>query len=169
MNGADFFPAPWGRALKVISTLATLFLVAATGAGWWAEGLPSLGRWSLFVAPLGLLAGCLLFVVRGYRPTPSALYVRRLLWETRVPLDGLHTARLEPGAPSKVLRVCGNGGLFSFSGWFWSRSLGRFRLFANDLRQPVVLRFADRAVVVHPARPEAFVERLRQLTGAAGA
>jgi len=61
------------------------------------------------------------------------------------------------------VRVSGNGGLYSFCGWFFSKRLGRYRLFATDLRSTVVLQFPDRTVVISPSAPRAFVEYLHQL------
>jgi hypothetical protein len=70
-----------------------------------------------------------------------------------------------PGSASSALRVCGNGGLFAFSGWFWNRQLGRFRMCATDLAHTVVLRFQDRIWVITPDRPEAFARALTEYTG----
>jgi hypothetical protein len=68
----------------------------------------------------------------------------------------------DPQACKGSLRVIGNGGLFSFTGLFYSKALGRFRLYATDFSRSVVLTLADRVVVVTPAAPHAFVEHLRQ-------
>lgn len=37
-----------------------------------------------------------------------------------------------------AIRLFGSGGYFGFTGWFWSRRLGRFRCFASTLNRPLV-------------------------------
>ena len=65
------------------------------------------------------------------------------------------------GTPAfRWLRLFGNGGLFSYHGWFWNRRLGRYRLYATDPERAVVLRFARRTIVVSPGEPAAFVRAL---------
>jgi hypothetical protein len=63
---------------------------------------------------------------------------------------------------TKSLRTCGNGGAFSFTGWYWSKSLGFYRAFVTDLNRTVVLRFEKKTVVVSPGEPEDFAEALNQ-------
>jgi hypothetical protein len=36
---------------------------------------------------------------------------------------------------NKSLRACGNGGGFSFTGWYWSKSLGSYRAFVTLKRK----------------------------------
>ena len=113
--------------------------------------------WSLL--PLVVVA-CALFTVRGYRIEGHALLIDRLLWATRIPLNGLLTVSIEPRAMRGSVRTCGNGGLFSFTGLYWNRNLGHYRAFVTDLNHTVVLRFVTRTVVVSPDRPEEFVREL---------
>lgn len=113
-----------------------------------------------YLLPLALVFGTALFTVRGYSLTSDAILVHRLFWVTRLPRVGLQSARVEPEAFRGSIRTCGNGGLFSFSGWFRSPSLGSFRAFATNPKLAVVLRYADRTIVVSPADPESFVDEL---------
>lgn len=80
-----------------------------------------------------------------------------MLWTTRIPLKGLKAIRAEPEAMRGSLRLCGNGGLFSFTGWFHNKGLGLYRAFVTHTRRTVVLCLATRTLVVSPADPEAFV------------
>jgi len=59
------------------------------------------------------------------------------------------------------LRLFGNGGLFSSSGLFWNRRLGRYRAFATDPGNAVVLEFPDRTLVVTPESPSGFLAALK--------
>ncbi len=114
------------------------------------------------LVPLAVLAGAALFVVRGYAVDGSHLCVDRLVSRTRMPLAGLARVWTDPRACRGSLRIFGNGGLFSFTGWFYSRRLGRYRLFGTDLSRAVVLRWPDRVVVVTPTAPQALIDCLRE-------
>jgi hypothetical protein len=109
-----------------------------------------------------LLVGSLFFMVTGYAVEGSELYVKRLLWSTRISLRSLNRAWIEPAVCKGSIRVFGNGGLFSFTGLFYSKRLGRYRLFATDISHSVVLILPSRVVVITPAEPEAFIEHVRQ-------
>ena len=165
---ARYFPvAPCPTSLKVISLVATLVLVGLSYAA--CRAVPTAGGFThdfgLAVAflPLAVVIGSLLFIVNGYRVTSARLSVRRLLTSTCVPLTGLKRVWVEPAVCKGSVRVFGNGGLYSFCGWFFSKRLGRYRLFATDLRNTVVLQFPGRTIVISPGAPQAFVEYLRQL------
>ncbi len=110
--------------------------------------------------PFTIIAGGALFTIRGYMVTPDAVLVHRLFWTTRLPLTGLQSARFEPDAMSASIRTFGNGGLFSFSGFFRNKALGTYRAFVTDPNRTVVLRFPSRTVVVSPSTPEDFVHEI---------
>ncbi len=145
--------APRSLLLKGVSFGASVFLTGVSAALLLTPQSP-LG---LSLPPVGVVVVCILFVIRGYTVVPGALEIRRLLWTTRIPLEGLKELRSEPGAMRGSLRVCGNAGLFSFTGWFWNKPLGIYRAFVTDTHRTVVLRLAKRTLVVSPADPEAFV------------
>lgn len=156
------YQAPWGRFLVVISSLLVVLSIAnVVGFGMLLpsdepRALVLLAQWTL---PVIVLA-CLPFMIRGYAITEDAILIRRLFWTTRLLRDGLKSAEVVPKAMSKSLRTCGNGGGFSFTGWYWSKSLGVYRAFVTDLNRTVVLRFDKRTVVVSPDEPEDFVNEL---------
>ena len=153
------FRAPWGRTLKWMSALSVVLLL---GVGVWILTLP--GPRLLVYVPLalfvGMALGAALFTIRGYTVAPDAILVHRLLWKTRVPRVGLVSATVEPHAMKGSLRTCGNGGMFSFTGWYWSKKLGHFQPYVTDLNRTVVLRWEKRTVVVSPDDPEAFVREV---------
>ena len=154
------YQAPWCKTLKVVSSLLVLL---AVGMMFGASFLPAgtLGwrigtRFGLAAVVLGSLP----FMVLGYEITADSIFIRRPLWRTRLDRKGLKTAEVVPNAMAKCLRTCGNGGLFSFTGWFWSGSLGAFTAYVTDQDRTVVLRFEKRKVVVSPDQPEEFVKDL---------
>lgn len=147
------FAAPWGRLLKGISLGAVLLFAGLVWAG-------RVGGAVFLILPL-LLFAALPFIVRGYRVVDGVLHIRRLFWSTRFKLDALQSAETRPDAMQGSIRLCGNGGLFSFTGLYRSSALGRYRAFVNDWRRTVVLRFPNRTIVVSPDDPEAFVNALK--------
>jgi hypothetical protein len=60
------------------------------------------------------------------------------------------------------VRTCGNGGLYSFTGWYWNQELGRYRAFVTDHAKIVVLRYPESTVVVSPGDPEGFVKAVTE-------
>lgn len=161
MHAPLYFQAPWCRSLHVISTLGTVVIIGAGVLGWTQAGLPPLARLAMVLVPGLLLALTALWTIRGYELSAGVLSVQRLLWATRLPLAGLVSAEADATATRRSLRLCGNGGLFSFSGLYWNRRLGRYRMFATDPQRAVVLTFASGVVIVTPEAPEAFVAAVR--------
>lgn len=155
------YQAPWGKALRWSSAgLVALAVAFFVGMSWLPEATPAWAAWSArFILPV-ILPACLPFVIRGHAITEDAILIRRLFWTTRLDRAGLVSAEAMPKAMSGSLRTCGNGGGFSFTGWYWSKRLGVFRAFVTDLNRTVVLRFGKRTVVVSPDAPEDFADEL---------
>jgi len=158
-----FEASPWSTSLKVVSGLGTVLLVAVTYAlhrtlprGSRAPFAEELGTILALVPGLILLVS-ILFVVKEYRLEAGRLHVGRLLWSTRVDLEGLDHAWHDPSAMTRSLRVFGNGGLFAITGLFQNATLGRYRAYVTDPKQAVVLRTPGRVVVVSPASPGGFL------------
>jgi hypothetical protein len=155
--------APWSGFLKGISIVVTLIL---PGVSWLAastvppHALPLL-RTAAIALPLAILLAAIPFVVRDYALRDGTLQVRRLCWTTSVALGELREATIDPQAGAGSIRLFGNGGLFSFSGWFRNAKLGRYRAFVTDWQRAVVLRGAMCTVVLSPADPAGFVRGLQ--------
>ena len=156
------YKAPWSTSLIIVSALVSVLL---TGAA--VLQLASHGRVWPAVLALVIVIGGLLFTIRGYSLTPDALLVHRLLWSTRVPLSELQTVEVMPDVMRSGLRLFGNGGLFSVTGWFRNRALGTYRAFVTDPHRTVVLRFPSRRLVGSPSLPDEFVHDIRALRQAA--
>jgi len=157
MNG-NTFNAPWGKTLRWVSVLSGLLLLAVA-VPLLAGAAPKEVR-GLTALPLLILAGAALFVIRGYTIDPNELLIQRLLWATRLPLAGLKSAEVVPQAMRGSIRLFGNGGLFSITGLYRNRALGRYRAFVTNLKDTVVLRFEIRTVVISPENPERFVAEI---------
>lgn len=119
----------------------------------------------LTATPIAVVLGCAAFTVRSYELEGPMLRIRRLWWTTPLDLSGLREVEHDPKAMRLSLRLWGNGGFFSVSGLFRNRTLGRYRAYVMDPKRAVVLRFADRVVVVSPDPPDRFVNVVREMRG----
>jgi len=118
--------------------------------------------WLAFL-PLALVIGSAPFTIRGYSITSEAIMVHRLFWTTQLPIAGLQSVRFNPEAMSGSIRTFGNGGMFSFTGFFRNKLLGSYRAFVTDPHRTVVLHYVSRTIVISPATPEEFVRDLGTL------
>jgi hypothetical protein len=151
------FKATWSKSLIIISWVASLLclgisigmLLSSRGKLVWAASLPLL-----------IVIGAAPFTIRGYALTADAILVRRLFWNTRLILTGFKSAQFVPDAMRSSIRTFGNGGLFSFTGFFYNKALGSYRAFVTNPHNTVVLHFSKRTVVLSPAEPEEFVRDL---------
>lgn len=157
------FTAPWSRQLKWLTALIAILLLGLplmllnrapqTGSVLFAI--------SIWLPPAILLLGAL-FAIRGYAIQGQTFQVLRPGWKTRIDLGDLQSAEAKAEAMRGSIRIFGNGGLFGFIGLFRNDTLGRYRAFATDSANCVVLRFPARTIVVTPDRPEQFVAAIRQ-------
>lgn len=156
------FRAPWSRSLKTASTVSIVLLALIAVAG--TFGLPPRlwpARVLMIALPVIVLAIAYPSIVSGYALSTSALEVRRPFWSNTFALAELAAVAGDPEAFRGALRLFGNGGLFSFTGLFWTRKLGLFRAFATDPARAVVLKFAKRTIVITPDDPLRFIVRAR--------
>jgi len=154
------YKAPWSTSLKWMSWATTI--VICTGAI--AFAVMKL----YFVAPLLLivLIAAAPFAIRGYTINADSLVVHRLFWDTDLPLADLQAAEFNPNAMKKSWRTAGNGGLYSFTGYFSNKTLGDYRALVTDPALSVILRFPTEIVVVSPDSPETFVQNILTQTRA---
>jgi hypothetical protein len=156
------YEAPWSTLLIVMSLVTTVICLGIAACGWWnlaAKHAP--GVFGLVVIfPLVLLFATALFTIRGYSISSDSILVHRLLWSTALPRTGLESAEVDLEAMRGSLRTFGNGGAFSFTGFYYNKRLGSYRAFVTDPHHTVLLRYAKRRVVLSPAAPEDFVDDL---------
>lgn len=155
------FGAPWSRSLKTASALAVVMLAGVATTGILMPGRLALARCLMVGLPPVVLASAFLSTVSSYGLSAAALEVRRPLWATTFPLADLVSVAGDSAAFAGALRVFGNGGLFSFTGFFWSRRLGFYRALATDPARAVVLKFRRRTLVITPDDTQRFIVRVR--------
>lgn len=164
MNGPIEFRAPWSRGLRAISSVAVVVLLVANIAGWyaWSRTGASAALIAIITPPFILMIAAL-SIVRGYVLTSAEIVVKRLGWVNRLPLSDLRGVNGDNEAMSNSLKLFGNAGLLSYSGFFWNRKIGRYRAFATDPSRAVVLTYAKRRILVTPDDPQRFIVRVRTL------
>jgi hypothetical protein len=108
-----------------------------------------------------VLAIAFLSSVSGYTLTATQLDIERPLWSTAFPLVELLSVGGDADVFKGSLRLLGNSGIFSFTGFFWKRGLGCYRAFATDPDRAVILKFRTRTIVVTPDDPQRFIVRVR--------
>lgn len=168
MNRGDvtFHAAPWSRWQVGVTIGVIALLIGETIAAFVLRMPPSAKIILGVLAPIAIPVG-MAFRVQGYLVTPESVEVLRWGWRVRFWLRGLESVEVGRELVSGCLRSMGNGGFFVTSGWFWNRRLGSFRMLTNDPKLAVVLRYADRRVVLGPANPELFAAELRRRAGLA--
>ena len=156
------YEAPWSTSLIVMSVLTTVVCLGVTVGAWLsiAAKHPPAELDCVALLPLVILFGTALFTIRGYSISSDNILVYRLLWQTALPRAGLESAQFEPEAMRGSIRTFGNGGAFSFTGFYYNKRLGSYRAYVTDPRRAVVLCYANRRVVLSPATPEDFVNDL---------
>jgi Bacterial PH domain len=160
------FAAPWGRLLKGVSICVVLLFAAIIITDFFIFRSVKVPLW-VFPTTVGIMIaiplGGLPFVIRGYIVTAEGILIRRLWWNTVLPTADIISVEVVPKAMSKSLRTCGNGGLFSFTGFYWSKQLGHYKAYVNDLNRTVVVRMKKRPAILSPDDPEAFAQAVRAL------
>jgi len=157
------FRAPWSKPLRIVTAVTTAILLTTSLLVMLLGQKDSAVTVLIGVVPLLLLAIAIPCGIRGYVLTDQSIIVRRVGWRTCLPLSDLQSVSGDANAMRGSLRLLGNGGLFSFSGEFWNRSLGRYRALATDPSRAVVLRYPGRTIVITPHDPQQFIMRARTL------
>jgi hypothetical protein len=156
------YEAPWSTSLIVMSVVTTIVCLGSASGAWLSLGAKhaygALG-WAALL-PLVILFGAALFTIRGYGLSSDSILVYRLLWSTVLPRTGLESAEVDLEAMRGSLRTFGNGGAFSFTGFYYNKRLGSYRAYVTDPHRTVILRYANRRAVLSPATPEDFVQDL---------
>lgn len=57
------------------------------------------------------------------------------------------------------VKLCGNGGLFSVTGWFWARKYGKFRMYSTSVnyKDLVMLETNNQKIIISPENPDAWI------------
>jgi hypothetical protein len=164
MSAPVTFKAPIGKSVKWITIIVIMVIIGipVIGLGFVPEE-DLVGRLSMIILPLLIVAITSFFVVRGYILQDKTLFIQRLGWNYKIDLSGLISVDVVPEAMKGSIRTWGNGGLFCYAGYFRNSSLGSYRAFVTDPKRTVVLKLAKSIFVLSPENPEEFVSRLRYM------
>jgi hypothetical protein len=162
MNDETRFSAPWSVSLKVLTVFTCILPLATTAVGvaLLPENAPALARAVLVIIPPALLIASLPFAILGYVLRDGELVIERLGWCNRINLKSVVSATVDPDAMRGSIRIFGSGGLFGFFGWFRNGRLGVYHAYCTDLKRNVVLKLADRTIVISPDDPNRFTQEL---------
>ncbi len=152
------YKASWSTRLIILTLVATAILFGIPIFSYIQEKTINVIVW---LTPLIWFIAAL-FTVRGYRIGNNQLNIRRLLWETKIDLSNLKRVEFNPQAIQSSVRTFGNGGLFSFSGFFKNSNLGTYRHYSTNYQNAVVLYFDSKTIVITPDNPENFVSAIMQ-------
>lgn len=156
-----------GTTLKVVSLVATLLIAGLVVMLYFLPDKIPYYRTFLALLLITMIPASLAFTVRAYRIDGHTLYIRRLMHVTCIDLRGLRSVEVLPKVFAGSVRVFGNGGFFSFSGWFWKPGLGRFKAYAMDLGPGLLLRWDHRAAALTPVDTQAMAAALRERVASA--
>jgi hypothetical protein len=165
MNSETHYHAPWCLAVKIITALSLILLLAVAGYGalFFSPSAPPALRLTVTVLPLVIIFATLPFMVRGFVLAPGELRVERLGWQNRYALTEVVWVKIDPEALRGSIRLWGSGGLFGFFGIFRNRQLGVYRAYGTDPKRAVIVKLNQRTIVVTPEHPERFVAELETL------
>ncbi len=156
------FASPWDRSLRVTTAVFSAILLAVPAAVVWlgrGAGAPALA--AVAAVSLLVLAATWALAPRAFSLEGGLLRVERPLLAPEIPLAEVRAASLLPeGALRCALRLGGTSGLFGHTGAFWSRRLGRFRMYATRRSRLVLVETARTRYVLSPEPPGAFLEAL---------
>ncbi len=167
MNSIYFPAAPTSTLIRgaTVFTYALMTMILGFGLFSGPRGVLVLWILDMVAMPISFMLLSPLFMVRGYLLEGNQLRIQRLGWCSTIDLSTLQDFYVDPDAMKEGCRICGNAGLFCFSGYFRSTKLGNFRPFVTDPKLSVVLRTARKTCIVSPEVPERFVAALTEQFG----
>ena len=155
------FAAPWGKPLRIISLISGILLIGMSFLLFFVLNQAPDSNSVAIVAPwipLLIEATAAVFIVRRYQLSGDTLIIHRLGWSNQYDLSQLVSISHDPAAVKGSIRSFGNGGLLSFSGIFWNKTLGSYRAYATDWSKALVIKLPNRVLVITPDNPEEFIK-----------
>jgi hypothetical protein len=121
-----------------VKTLTAIVLVANVACMCLLLPGASLSMWLVWGGVIGLM-----FVFAGLSPVwfeeHEDRYVLRLEAKTLTFDKGVYVATpISKEDLEGAIRLFASSGFYGFTGWFWSRRMGRFRCFVSDLEAPLL-------------------------------
>lgn len=158
MSDQHFKAASWSMSIKIMSLVGTAILLAVAlfVCYTFPEEAPSYIPKLITALCLGTWFLCILSIVKGFDIENGEVVVHRPLWKNRIPFSS--GAKAFPKKMPGAIRLLGNGGLFSGSGWFWNKEIGVFHVFITDPNKCVWVQTPQKTIIISPEDPEGFVK-----------
>ncbi len=87
-----------------------------------------------------LLSISYLYKPQSYLVTPKAIIIKRTVKSVEIPLDQIREVKsISEEEMGLALRLFGNGGVFGFTGYFFSGKMGRMRWYATRKNNYVLI------------------------------
>jgi hypothetical protein len=165
MEDGQYFHAPWSKLLKISTILSTFCTIIGVISIYLIKSLINIITFYIILTLiLTFLFYGPIFMIRGYILLKDKLIILRLGWSYTLSLIGIISAEADSKATSGSIRTFGNGGFFSFTGFFRNTRIGAYRGFITDHKNAVVLKFANnKKFVITPHNPEEFVKKLNEI------
>lgn len=156
-----FKPSPLSPSIIIITVLTSFILLGVPIYFLSNPPIPSSIEPLIFLLPsIWILS--LSSRIKGYELSSNRFTVYRILWKNSFTLLSPLLAKRENGEAKISIRVFGNGGMFSASGYFWSRSLGIYRSFVTHPFRLVILKIGKKTLVLSPDDPDLFIQSVNQ-------
>ncbi len=151
---ADHFSAAYDAATKSISAVTCALAVIL------AVVIHNLIAVGILVVVLALSFA---YAPRGYEISESAITVKRLIGDVRVPLENLRAVRRVTQDDLRgTVRLWGSGGLFGYYGLFRTSKLGRCTWYATNRKNLIVAIGASKTTVFSPDDVDGFLKAIRE-------
>jgi hypothetical protein len=160
------YPSPWDRSLKLTTALVVVVSIGVSAFVLaLARDLPSDGEPRLLLlAPvifIVTMAICWSLAPSGFTIEAGVVRVERPLRPVEIPLREIREVGALPDDGLRgALKTFGSSGAFGHIGWFWSRRLGAFRMYATRSRRLVRIVAGKRTFVLSPEPVDRFVEEV---------
>ena len=120
-------------------------------------------------AAVAVFLGLVLYFTRALAPRGLILddvdlTVDRAMSPLTIPLREVTEARkAAPEELKRAIRLFGASGFYAHYGWFWTKQLGRFRMYSRRLNDLVLVTAAGRRYALGPDSPDEFLADLGKL------
>jgi hypothetical protein len=149
----QFFSASYDSTTKIISAAVCAILAAV-----------AIVTGSMIAAGVGALIIALSYAwsPRGYTVSERSIFVKRLIGNARIPLDGIREARAAaPDDFRGCIRLFGDGGLFGYYGLFRTSNLGKSTWYVTNRGNAVVVIAGAKTSLLSPDDKDGFLSAVR--------
>ena len=160
------FGVHYGGLVKGMTALAGVLLLGIIAAGVINGRASTIQQVAMIGLPALLLVATALFAVLRYEVDDEGLHVVRPIGRLRIAGEVTAIAADDTAAKGAI-RTFGNGGVFSFTGYYRLPRYGHCRLWVTDMHHLVVIHGDRGCVVVSPIQRDAFVAAVKERFGVA--